>query len=265
MNCLATIRKVMTSSNGTNGLLLSNIASVNAKVKEALSKRLVPNNLTRVPRLVCVGKTKPSSAIETVYSEGQRHFGENYVNEIAEKSVTLQTSCPEIKWHFIGHLQSKNVRKLLECPNLDMIETIDSEKIADRVNKVWGALGKANSPLKVMVQINTSNEPQKYGVAPGDTCKLVEYIREKCPNLAFCGIMTIGSFSHDYSQGPNPDFLKLLECKKDVMEQFSLQEDEVEVSMGMSNDFEHAIELGSTNVRVGSTIFGAREYAASAT
>ncbi|MCJ8749176.1 hypothetical protein PDJAM_G00173340 [Pangasius djambal] len=95
------------------------------------------------------------------YKHGQRNFGENYVNELVEKAShpLILTSCPEIKWHFIGHLQKGNVNKLLGVPNLYMVETIDSVKLADKLNSSWQKLRSSNTRgLKIMVQINTSDE-----------------------------------------------------------------------------------------------------------
>lgn len=192
---------------------------------------------------------------------GQRNFGENYVNELVEKSrdEALLEVCPDIKWHFIGHLQSNKVNKITTIPNLYMIETIDSEKLANTVNKSWKRV-EEKEPLNVMIQINTSGEDQKSGIDPQEAYKLVNHIRQNCPGLLFKGLMTIGAMNHDLNLGPNPDFQKLLECRKNVSEQLNLNELDIELSMGMSNDFEHAIENGSSNIRVGSTIFGARQY-----
>ncbi|KAG9354435.1 hypothetical protein JZ751_001144 [Albula glossodonta] len=190
------------------------------------------------------------------YKHGQRNFGENYVNELVEKSTNPQilSSCPEIQWHFIGHLQKNNVNKLLGVPNLFMVETIDSVKLADKVNSSWQRLRAANTQrLKIMVQINTSGEDSKHGLPPEETVDTVQYIISRCPALHFVGLMTIGRYGYDLSEGPNPDFQELCDS-------LQLPLEEVELSMGMSTDFEHAIEVGSTNVRVGSTIFGEREY-----
>ncbi|XP_073425133.1 pyridoxal phosphate homeostasis protein isoform X2 [Dendrobates tinctorius] len=195
------------------------------------------------------------------YSHGQRVFGENYVQELVEKSsdAKILSSCPEIKWHFIGHLQKHSINKLIAVPNLHILETIDSVKLADKVNSSWQRKGSPEK-LKVMVQVNTSSEESKHGLPPSDTVELVKHIREKCPGLEFVGLMTIGSFGHDLTQGPNPDFQLLLKQREEVCEKLGLSPDAVELSMGMSSDFEHAIEVGSTNVRVGSTIFGERVY-----
>lgn len=98
--------------------------------------------------------------IVAAYEEGQRHFGENYVNELVEKAANdvILEKCKDIKWHFIGHLQSNKINKILSIPNLYMIETVDSTKLADQLNKSWEKFGQSDSKLNVMVQINTSNE-----------------------------------------------------------------------------------------------------------
>lgn len=112
------------------------------------------------PRLVAVSKIKPVPLIIEAYDAGQRHFGENYVNELAEKAIDPQIidKCKEIKWHFIGHLQTNKINKLLGSPNLFIVETIDSEKLATNVNKQWIKIRKNEDKLNVMVQVNTSAE-----------------------------------------------------------------------------------------------------------
>ncbi|CAH1785085.1 unnamed protein product [Owenia fusiformis] len=242
--------------------VLKSLRNVLSRVSQAMEKR--PGN--QVTRLVAVSKTKPVPLIQQAYSGGQRHFGENYVQELEEKGhdATLLEQCAEIKWHFIGHLQRNKVNKVTATPNLYMVETVDSAKLATALNKSWEKLQQENK-LNVMVQVNTSGEEQKHGVPPSEVESVVDHVKTKCPALKFNGLMTIGAFDHDLTQGPNPDFIKLKECHTSVCSSLGLNPEEVEISMGMSNDFEHAIELGSTNVRVGSTIFGARTYVNKAT
>jgi len=217
--------------------------------------------LGQQPRLVAVSKTKPVELIKEAYVAGQRHFGENYVQELEKKSTDpdLQSSCPDIRWHFIGHLQRSNVNKLLKSPNLSVVETIDSERLATAVNNAWQKLQKID-PLKVFLQVNTSGEENKHGCNPEEASSLAVHIRDKCPQLQLLGVMTIGIYNYDTSLGPNPDFLSLVQSREHILEELKLDKNHFEMSMGMSNDFEHAIQLGSTNVRVGSTIFGTREY-----
>ncbi|KAM4747210.1 pyridoxal phosphate homeostasis protein [Rhinophrynus dorsalis] len=233
---------------------------VREKVQHAAARR-TPTLPMVQPRLVAVSKTKPVDMVIDAYKHGQRYFGENYVQELFEKAsnANLLSSCPEIKWHFIGHLQKNHINKLVAVPNLHILETIDSVKLADKVNSSWQKKGSSEK-LKVMVQVNTSSEESKHGLAPADTVGLVKHIKEKCSSLEFVGLMTIGSFGYDVTEGPNPDFQLLVAQREEVCEKLGLSLDAVELSMGMSSDFEHAIEVGSTNVRIGSTIFGERIY-----
>ncbi|KAG9159816.1 hypothetical protein Leryth_007824 [Lithospermum erythrorhizon] len=204
-------------------------------------------------RVVAVSKTKPNSLIRQVYDAGHRVFGENYVQELIDKAPQLPG---DIDWHFIGHLQTNKVKPLLAAvPNLDMVEGVDSEKIANNLNRVIASMGR--KPLKVMVQVNTSGEPSKSGVDPSDCLEIAKYVKLTCLNLQFSGLMTIGM--PDYSSTPE-NFQTLLNCRNEVCNALGIAESACELSMGMSNDFEQAIEMGSTNVRVGSTIFGPRDY-----
>uniref|UniRef100_A0A8C6ZFW5 Pyridoxal phosphate homeostasis protein n=1 Tax=Nothoprocta perdicaria TaxID=30464 RepID=A0A8C6ZFW5_NOTPE len=231
------------------------LRAVTERVQQAVGRR--PQGLPAVqPRLVAVSKTKPADMVIEAYEHGQRSFGENYVSA---RRPRILSSCPEIKWHFIGHLQKNNVNKLIAVPNLFMLETVDSVKLADRVNSSWQKKGSTQK-LKVMVQVNTSGEDSKHGLPPGETAAAVEHVINKCPSLEFVGLMTIGSIGHDLSKGPNPDFQMLLSLRQEVCEKLNLPLEKVELSMGMSTDFQHAIEVGSTNVRIGSTIFGERDY-----
>ncbi|XP_047475064.1 pyridoxal phosphate homeostasis protein-like [Penaeus chinensis] len=238
--------------------LLSVIERVNVATK-ARSPEIAA--LCKQPRLVAVSKTKPKEMIIEAYSAGQRHFGENYVQELVEKGhdEEIIEKCPEIKWHMIGHLQSNKVNKVIGIPNLECVETVDTAKLATTLNNAVQKHG-LDRKLKVFVQVNTSGEEQKSGVHPDKVYELMDHVTKHCPHLNLLGLMTIGAFDHDLSQGPNPDFQTLLKTRATVCETQCIEPQDVELSMGMSNDFEHAILVGSTNVRVGSTIFGARNY-----
>uniref|UniRef100_A0A8D3D481 Pyridoxal phosphate homeostasis protein n=1 Tax=Scophthalmus maximus TaxID=52904 RepID=A0A8D3D481_SCOMX len=242
------------------------LQSVVERVNQASARR--PQTLPAVPpRLVAVSKTKPPEMVVEAYRQGQRNFGENYVNELVDKASDplILESCPEIKWHFIGHLQKNNVNKLLAVPNLFLVETVDSAKLADKVNSSWQRIrGASTQRLKVMVQINTSGEQSKHGLPPEETVNTVKHIVSKCAALHFLGLMTIGRYGYNLALGANPDFQMLLSRRQELCDSLKLPMEEVELSMGMSTDFEHAIEVGATNVRVGSIIFGNREYPNSA-
>lgn len=235
------------------------LKEVHEKIQRAANNR--PDNLQYIiPRLVAVSKTKPVELIVEAYKEGQRHFGENYVQELVAKASDkrILDNCPDIKWHFIGHLQKNKISKVIAISNLYIVETIHSSRLATSLNENWPK-HHPNETLNVYVQVNTSDEDEKNGIAPTEAPSLAKFIIENCPNLKFCGIMTIGKYGYDISQGPNPDFLLLVKCKDDLCRELELPADQVELSMGMSSDYDHAIELGSTNVRVGTSIFGYRE------
>lgn len=111
------------------------------------------------PRLVAVSKTKPANLIIDAFDAGQKHFGENYVNELVEKASHPEILTRDIRWHFIGHLQRNKVNKVLAVPNLYMIETVDNDKLATAIDSSWQKYKKEdNHKLNIMVQVNTSNE-----------------------------------------------------------------------------------------------------------
>jgi len=238
-----------------------------------------------VPRLVAVSKLQPVSSILAAHATGHLHFGENYVQELIEKAP----KCPSnIRWHFIGQLQSNKAKSLVaEVPNLWVVESVDSEKLAVLLEKAAAAAGRglaeygvkvgegvvgggsssdgveglpvSAQPLRVLVQVNTSGEEQKGGVEPGAAAKLVCFIKENCPHLHCAGLMTIGKLGEVASVY----FERLVSERSAVGVSLGLSSQEVtsmELSMGMSGDFDLAIELGSTSVRVGSAIFGARPH-----
>ncbi|XP_046850234.1 pyridoxal phosphate homeostasis protein-like [Xenia sp. Carnegie-2017] len=214
---------------------------------------------SHVPQLIAVSKTKPVSAVLEAYQCGQRHFGENYVQEIVEKGSNPEIlKLEDIKWHFIGHLQRNKCNNLTAVPNLYMVQTIDTTKLATALNNSWEKQNKSVK-LKVMVQVNTSGEENKSGCPPEQCVDLINHILNNCNGLEFSGIMTIGAVARSVQQGnTNEDFKSLLSCREKVCENLGLSAADVELSMGMSADFEHAIEMGSSYVRIGSSIFGAR-------
>ncbi|KAI9319907.1 hypothetical protein BX666DRAFT_1917284 [Dichotomocladium elegans] len=222
--------------------LVENLEAVRTAIKNA--------NCPQEARLVAVSKYKPADDIKALYDAGHRHFGENYVQELVDKSEQLPK---DIQWHFIGHLQSNKCKTVASIPNLFVVETVDSRKKADALNKACANI-RAN-PLRVFVQVNTSGEESKSGVEPDGCVEVCKHIVSSCPQLALSGLMTIGAFDRDPEE-ENPDFKTLVNCKKQVEQ--ALPGLALELSMGMSEDYIHALKAGSTNVRVGRTIFGAR-------
>ena len=197
--------------------------------------------------LVSVSKLKPIEDLKEAYEAGCRVFGENYVDELVEKAPQL----PEAKFHLIGHLQSNKVSKVCHIDNLAMIETVDSIKLADKINNSWG---NQRAPLPIMVQVNTSGEPQKFGIQRGESLiNLIDHINKNCKNLLFKGLMTIGEIGES-----KRDFETLIDIRKECSEALKCDINTIELSMGMSSDYELACTMGASYVRVGSSIFGAR-------
>ena len=234
------------ATGATTSTIVRNLEGVQSRIVNALSQC---NRQSDNCRLVAVSKTKSVQEIQAAYAAGQRHFGENYIQELVSKAPELPQ---DIQWHFIGHLQSNKAKTLLsQVPNLFMIETVDTPKLANLLNK---QLAGTSNRLKIMIQVNTSGEEQKHGIAPGECPTLAQHIVSSCPHLELCGLMTIGRLGETAPEC----FECLLQCRETLIAQgISIPE----MSMGMSGDFETAISLGSTNVRVGSTIFGARQQA----
>ena len=250
---MATSREVATDS-GVD--VAASLMSVRTRVGEALKKATTVGQPS--PRLVAVSKTKQPELVLEAYRGGQRHFGENYVQELLDKANhSLLVGLEDIRWHFIGHLQRNKCNNLTSVPHLWCVETVDSQRLATNLDASWR---KRNSKekLKVFVQVNTSYEESKHGCHPDKASETVKHICENCEALDFQGLMTIGKIGHDYSSGPNPDFDCLVGTRRTVCKELGLREEQVELSMGMSADYEQAILAGSTNIRVGSTIFGAR-------
>ena len=248
--------------------LLSNLTAVRARVSTAVLQSPIPS---KPIRLVAVSKLKPASDALALHQApgSQLHFGENYLQELLEKSRLLPAS---IKWHFIGGLQSnKCVTLARDVRGLWAVESVDSEKKAKLLDKGWGERDSEmaatnhneDGRLRIYVQINTSGEENKAGVEPAGAAALCRYVREKCPRLKLQGVMTIGAIARSQMttvENENEDFVCLKETRDRVVKELGLVGDEagLELSMGMSSDFEGAIALGSDQVRVGTTIFGDR-------
>lgn len=200
------------------------------------------------------------------YDAGQRYFGENYAQELMGKAEEMPD---DIKWHFIGPLQSNKAAPLVKSlglKKLSCVETVDTIKLAKKLNNAaesWkgeqeeqeGEGEGEHDKLGIYIQVNTSGEDSKSGVTDGKQCaELVKEITDSCPHLRVDGLMTIGA-PGDYSC-----FDALAECRKDVAEVLGVDVDSLALSMGMSGDYTEAIKRGATSIRVGSTIFGARDY-----
>ncbi|KAK0612805.1 hypothetical protein B0T17DRAFT_499013 [Bombardia bombarda] len=235
--------------------LISQLQGVSEKVAAAAKGRAV--------RLVAVSKLKPANDILALHEAPARHshFGENYAQELGQKAELLPST---IQWHFIGGLQSKHCKNLAKIPNLWCVSSIDTLKKAELLDKYRGDRIKAepSTPkINIHVQVNTSGEESKSGCAPGDeTVSLCRSIVNDCPNLHLLGLMTIGAIARSVAttaENENEDFVLLREQRDLVVKELGLDR-ELGLSMGMSEDFEGAIAMGSDEVRIGSTIFGQR-------
>ncbi|KAK5661021.1 hypothetical protein OQA88_12400 [Cercophora sp. LCS_1] len=235
--------------------LVSQLQGVSEKIAAVAKGRSV--------RLVAVSKLKPANDILALHTSPARqlHFGENYAQELKEKAQLLPR---EIQWHFIGGLQSTHCKTLPKIPNLWCVSSVDSLKKAELLDKYRGDLIKANpeaAKLNIHVQVNTSGEESKSGCSLGeDVVSLCRSIVNDCPNLHLLGLMTIGAIARSVATTPeneNEDFVLLREQRDLVVKELGLERS-LELSMGMSEDFEGAIVMGSDEVRVGSTIFGQR-------
>jgi PLP dependent protein len=218
-------------------------------------------------RIVLVSKLKPASDILALHTstslpgvlEPPSHFGENYLQELVEKSKELPKS---IKWHFIGGLQSNKCKQLASSvPNLWCVSSVDTEKKADLLEKGRSALDRNTEPLRVKIQVNTSGEDSKSGVEPSQALALCQHICTSCPHLKLSGLMTIGAIARSKASTPeteNEDFTCLVQTRNEVAEGLGIANEDLELSMGMSADWESAVAHGSNEVRIGSTIFGDR-------
>ncbi|KAM3515702.1 hypothetical protein MY11210_000680 [Beauveria gryllotalpidicola] len=238
----------------------------------SVQQRIAALNAGRNVRLVAVSKLKPVNDILALHEAPAHHahFGENYAQELSQKVALLPRT---VQWHFIGGLQSGHCKTLARIPNLFCVSSVDTPKKARLLDAGRAALRDADPaaavpPLAVHVQVNTSGEDAKSGCAPGDeTVALCREIAERCDSLKLLGLMTIGAIARSKAtttENQNDDFVALKEQRRLVAEALGVEPESLELSMGMSEDFEGAIAEGSGEVRVGSTIFGQRPNRADA-
>ena len=198
--------------------------------------------------LIAVSKTWPIEIISNLVNCGHRTFGENKVQEI-ETKVPLMPS--NLEWHFIGHLQKNKVRKVL--PHVKKIHSVDSLQIAQRINHIASELGLFP---KVLLQVNNANESSKHGFSPSSLVESFDNLL-KLDRIEIEGLMSIPPFDPD-PENVRPNFIFLRNLRDKIEKDSGVPLPQL--SMGMSNDYEIAIEEGATSVRVGSSIFGKRKY-----
>lgn len=203
--------------------------------------------------LVAVSKTKPNEDIVAAYEVGQRIFGENKVQELTTKYEELPK---DIEWHFIGHLQTNKVKYI--APFVSLIHGIDSLKLLNTINK---EAAKNNRTINCLLQFHIAEEESKFGLSLDEAKEMLssaEFVAMK--NIQVCGVMGMATYTDDEMQ-VRKEFRQLKNIFKQIKAEFFGEKDSFsEISMGMSGDYQLAIEEGSTMVRVGSFIFGQRYY-----
>lgn len=199
-------------------------------------------------RLVAVSKTRPVADILEAFQAGQTVFGENYVQELQEKAAQVDQP---VEWHAIGHLQSNKVKYI--AGTVALIHSVDRLSLAEEINRQWGRLGQV---CNILVQVNISGEASKSGTSETEALQLVRDIA-RLPQLAVRGLMTMPPFFDD-PDAARPYFAGLRRLAERIAAEAIPGVAMTELSMGMSGDFEVAIQEGATLVRVGTAIFGER-------
>lgn len=218
--------------------IAQNLTDILARIDAARKAAIAPAPATQ---LVAVSKTVDEAGIRDAIAAGQRVFGENRVQEALSKFPQLRADHPDLELHLIGPLQTNKVKEAVAL--FDVIQTLDRDRLADAIAAERDKSGRCP---RLFIQVNTGEEEQKAGVLPRDAATLLDHARKL--ELPVEGLMCIPPVEDDAA----PHFALLLKMARD----FGLQQ----LSMGMSGDFELAVKFGATHVRVGTAIFGARDY-----
>lgn len=228
-------------------MVRGNLYEVESKIEAACGRSGRERNTVK---LIAVSKTKPVSMLREAYDAGCRDFGENKVQELVDKYGQLPE---DIRWHMIGHLQRNKVKYIVD--KVYLIHSVDSLRLAEEISRE--ALKKGVT-VSVLVEVNVSGEESKFGVSASEAVSLVEEIA-KLPNIIVKGLMTIAPYVDD----PEKNRLYFANLKQIYVDIIQKNIDNVcmeELSMGMTGDYEVAIEEGATYIRVGTGIFGERQY-----
>ncbi len=229
-------------------MVAENYKEVEERVKKACERS---GRRREEVTLIAVSKTKPVSLIREAYEAGAREFGENKVQELCEKCEVLPDS---FCWHMIGHLQRNKVKYVVGKAKL--IHSVDSLRLAEEISK---EANKKQTTADILVEVNVAGEESKFGVCPDEVEDLVRKAA-LLPNLHICGLMTIAPFVEDAEEN-RPIFQELRKLAVDIKLK-NIDNVHMDVlSMGMTGDYEVAIEEGATMIRVGTGIFGERNYA----
>jgi pyridoxal phosphate enzyme (YggS family) len=220
---------------------------VRARIEAAVHVRnRTPEEIT----LIAISKTHPASAIREALELGLTDFGENRLQEAESKIVEVGRQ--RARWHLVGHLQANKARRALKL--FDVIHSLDSIDLALRLDRLCSEEGREELP--VLIQVDLAQEETKSGINEAGLSDLVRSL-DKCPHLRLSGLMTLPPFFED-PEKTRPYFCKLRELRDELAKQDCFQNGRGELSMGMTHDFEVAIEEGATMVRIGTAIFGER-------
>ncbi|MGO9402014.1 MAG: YggS family pyridoxal phosphate-dependent enzyme [Terriglobales bacterium] len=230
--------------------IAENIAQVREQI--AAAARRASRNPDEIT-LMAVSKTFPAERIREAYAAGLRVFGENRVQEFAAKANALR-DLPVVEWHLIGHLQTNKAAKATEL--FDAVDSVDSARMAEKLN---ASAENAGETLSILIEINVGGEKAKSGVAPNsDELEQILQGGPRWRNLKIQGLMTVPPYTED-PEGSRPYFRQLRQIRDSIAARNLPHIGTAILSMGMSHDFEVAIEEGATCVRVGTAIFGERE------
>ena len=227
------------------------LESINRRIAAACERA---GRQTSEITLIAVSKTVPAARVREAIEAGVHTLGESRVQEAAAKISELRplSAEREVRWHLIGHLQSNKARRAVEL--FDAVHSVDDLKLAERLDRFAGELGKR---LPIFIEVNIGGEESKSGAAPDAVLPLCERV-SKLPNLELKGLMAVPPFS-DNPEGARPFFQRLRRLRDEARRTGAGGERFNDLSMGMSDDFEVAIEEGATFVRIGSALFGARQ------
>ena len=227
--------------------LAERVQSVRQRIRNAADRS---NRPAADVTLVAVSKTHPAETISSAIAAGLTQFGENRVQEAEEKIPVVGRAAAQ--WHLIGHLQSNKARRAVEL--FDVIHSLDSAALALRLNRICEELQRA--PLPVLIQVDLGHENTKTGVDESSLTEVVAALGQ-CQQLQLLGLMTLPPF-FDETERVRPYFRRLRELRDELQAHGAFADRRGELSMGMTHDFEIAIEEGATMVRVGTAIFGER-------
>ncbi len=213
----------------------------------------IRNHIPANVKLVCVSKFHPESAVLEAYEAGERIFGESRVQELLDKQPNLPA---DIHWHFIGHLQTNKIKYIV--PFVDLIHGVDSLKVLKEIDK---QAEKAGRVVPCLLQVHIAQEETKFGFSAGELAEMLESDEfREMKNVEISGLMGMATLTDNSSQ-IRQEFRKLKVLRDEIKQlYFTLNNSFTELSMGMSDDYLIAIEEGSTMIRIGTSIFGVREY-----